>query len=322
MCNPLTVSVIVPVYKVEKYLPECIDSILAQTFTNFELILVDDGSPDNSGKICDDYATRDSRIRVFHKENGGVSSARNLGIDNARGEWIVFVDSDDWVVSDRFSAFLTRVDAVDSSIDIVVGTMFGKTNQVKIGLMSPEEFTLQGGFTRLSVWLAAFRRDIVIEKDLKFPLGIKYAEDRSWVLKYLFFSKGVLNTGIDFYNYRPVEGSSMHTIDENLVKFFYDHCAVTEDLLTFRKSLPNTSPVLGAEIFCFVMPWFYKIFKLNREDQRVAQRWIQKTTFPPEDFKFVSFPRRVLWQVANISILFPKWYYRRRSGSRNALCFF
>ncbi len=94
--TPPKISVIVPVYKVEKYLPECIDSILAQTFTDFELILVDDGSPDNSGKICDDYAARDSRIRVFHKENGGVSSARNLGIKNAQSDYIAFLDSDDW----------------------------------------------------------------------------------------------------------------------------------------------------------------------------------------------------------------------------------
>lgn len=94
------VSVIVPVYKVEKYLPECIESVLAQTFTDFELILVDDGSPDNSGKICDDYAARDSRIRVFHKENGGVSSARNLGIEKAFGEWIALIDGDDrWLSS-------------------------------------------------------------------------------------------------------------------------------------------------------------------------------------------------------------------------------
>lgn len=94
--TPPKVSVIVPVYKVEKYLPECIESILAQTFTDFELILVDDGSPDNSGKICDDYASRDPRIRVFHKENGGVSSARNLGIKNAQSDYIAFLDSDDW----------------------------------------------------------------------------------------------------------------------------------------------------------------------------------------------------------------------------------
>lgn len=90
------VSVIVPVYKVENVLHYCIDSILNQTYKNFELILVDDGSPDNSGKICDKYAQKDNRIKVIHKENGGVSSARNCGIDAAKGKYICFVDSDDY----------------------------------------------------------------------------------------------------------------------------------------------------------------------------------------------------------------------------------
>ncbi|WP_338367787.1 glycosyltransferase family 2 protein, partial [Enterococcus faecium] len=89
MCE---ISIIVPVYKVEKYLRKCVDSILAQTFTDFEVILVDDGSPDNSGKICDEYAEKDNRVRVIHKENGGLSSARNAGIDVARGKYLGFVD--------------------------------------------------------------------------------------------------------------------------------------------------------------------------------------------------------------------------------------
>ena len=88
------VSVIVPVYKAEKYLHRCVDSILAQTFIDFELLLVDDGSPDCSGDICDQYAAADPRVRVFHKPNGGVSSARNLGIEKANGEWLMFVDAD------------------------------------------------------------------------------------------------------------------------------------------------------------------------------------------------------------------------------------
>ena len=91
------VSVIVPVYKVENVLHYCIDSILNQTYKNFELILVDDGSPDNSGKICDEYAKKDNRIKVIYKENGGVSSARNCGIDAAKGKYVCFVDSDDYV---------------------------------------------------------------------------------------------------------------------------------------------------------------------------------------------------------------------------------
>ena len=97
------ISVIVPVYNTEKYLDRCIQSILAQTYTDFELLLVDDGSTDSSGAICDKYAEQDSRVRVFHKENGGVSSARNQGLDNAKGEWITFVDSDDWVDREFFN---------------------------------------------------------------------------------------------------------------------------------------------------------------------------------------------------------------------------
>ena len=96
----MLVSVIVPVYKAEKWLHRCVDSILAQTMTDFELLLIDDGSPDKSGEICDEYAAKDNHIRVFHKENGGGSSVRNLGLDNAQGEWISFIDADDWVEKD------------------------------------------------------------------------------------------------------------------------------------------------------------------------------------------------------------------------------
>ena len=94
--HPL-ISVIVPIYKVEKYLSKCIESIIAQEYSNIEIILVDDGSPDNCGKICNDYAIKDNRIKVIHKENGGLSSARNAGIDIAQGEYIGFVDSDDTI---------------------------------------------------------------------------------------------------------------------------------------------------------------------------------------------------------------------------------
>ena len=96
-------SIIVPIYNREKYLPKCIESILNQTFKYFELLLIDDGSTDGSKNICDEYAKKDSRIRVFHKENGGEGSARNLGLDNVCCEWITFVDSDDWISNDTFS---------------------------------------------------------------------------------------------------------------------------------------------------------------------------------------------------------------------------
>lgn len=102
-----TISVIVPVFNVEKYLCCCVDSILAQTFTDIEVLLVDDGSTDASGTICDAYAQQDSRVRVFHKENGGASSARNLGLNEARGSLIGFVDSDDFITKDLYETVLT-----------------------------------------------------------------------------------------------------------------------------------------------------------------------------------------------------------------------
>lgn len=99
------ISIIVPVYNSEKTIIRCVDSILQQTYRNFELLLINDGSKDSSGTICDEYAQKDSRIRVLHKANGGVSSARNLGLDNAKGEWITFCDSDDTVMPNWIDNF-------------------------------------------------------------------------------------------------------------------------------------------------------------------------------------------------------------------------
>ena len=111
------ISVIVPVYNTEKYLHHCIDSILSQTFIDFELLLIDDGSKDSSGTICDEYAAKDNRVRVFHKENGGTSSARNMGLDNARGEYITFVDSDDWIDTTMYESMYSL--AIEKKVDAV-----------------------------------------------------------------------------------------------------------------------------------------------------------------------------------------------------------
>lgn len=99
------ISVVIPVYNTEKYLKRCIDSVVAQSFTDWELILVDDGSYDNSGKICDDYAARDKRIMVKHQKNGGVSKARNIGLGSATGEYVTFLDSDDWLDSNAIAIY-------------------------------------------------------------------------------------------------------------------------------------------------------------------------------------------------------------------------
>ena len=112
-------SVIIPVYNVEKYLHQCIDSVLRQTYNDYEVILVDDGTPDNSGKICDEYAKKDIRITVIHKTNGGISSARNAGLDIATGDYIMFVDSDDYLCDDNcFQKLFNKIN--ENKYDFVI----------------------------------------------------------------------------------------------------------------------------------------------------------------------------------------------------------
>lgn len=117
MYTPL-ISIIVPVYKAEAYLHRCLDSVLAQTFHGYEVLLIDDGSPDKSGKICDEYAMKDNRVRVFHKENGGVSSARQYGIENALGEYTIHVDPDDWVEPNMLEELYAK--AIEDDADMVI----------------------------------------------------------------------------------------------------------------------------------------------------------------------------------------------------------
>ena len=213
------ISVIVPVYKVEKYLPECIESVLAQTFTDFELILVDDGSPDNSGAICDAYAARDPRIRVFHKENGGVSSARNLGLDHARGEWIAFVDSDDWLSPEYLNRLIRGTDAA-VCISAVGFTQVHETTRERVSSRLRCETVVAAAvpaaFARASTipfwapWAKLFRNPKRRNKTVRFRENIHYAEDWIFLLEYLKSMRGGIRflDDVDMYFYRRYENSS------------------------------------------------------------------------------------------------------------------
>ena len=122
--NKPMISIIVPVYNVESYLADCVDSITAQTFKDIEIILVDDGSPDSCGQICDDYAKTDKRIRVIHKQNGGLSDARNAGIQLASGRYLGFIDSDDYIATDMFERLYNSIIETDSDIAMCYAANF------------------------------------------------------------------------------------------------------------------------------------------------------------------------------------------------------
>ena len=132
------ISVIVPIYKVERYLPKCIESILAQTYRDIEVILVDDGSPDNCPRICDDYAKIDGRIIVIHQENAGVSAARNAGLDRAKGEYIGFVDPDDWIAPDMYADMISAIEREHAELAICGYDYYDENGRVDATRKYPE----------------------------------------------------------------------------------------------------------------------------------------------------------------------------------------
>lgn len=211
------ISIIVPVYNTEIYLRRCIESLLSQVYTDFELLLVDDGSTDKSGIICDEYAAKDSRVHVYHKENGGVSSARNLGLDKARGEWVTYVDSDDYVDAAYCSELLKYskdVDVVTCDMIIVDGdreTYLESYDWKDAGARSVGEYIV-GSYT--CVWGTLQRRSLYDEYKLRFPSGIKYCEDFHLMFKLYTYAKNVrrLDKGLYYYYQHP--NSAVHNRNE------------------------------------------------------------------------------------------------------------
>jgi glycosyltransferase involved in cell wall biosynthesis len=200
MDNP-KVSIIVPVYNVEKYIHRCIDSILKQTFTEFECILVDDCSPDNSPKICDDYAKQDARVKVIHKpQNEGLPFARRTGFNNSSGDYIQFVDSDDWIEPDMTEKLYTA--AAYSNADIVVCDYYINNEQNYRYVIQPidtENLLNNLGFVNnASVWNKFFHRNII--KLIEFPKTEKY-EDRVTTQQALYYAKNIVKISIPLYHY-------------------------------------------------------------------------------------------------------------------------
>jgi glycosyltransferase involved in cell wall biosynthesis len=188
------------------YLARCIDSILTQDYTNFELLLIDDGSTDSSGVVCDKYAQQDGRVRVYHKSNEGVSSARNVGIDNAQGELVVFVDSDDYVLPSFLSNYIgINVDLViqgivpnyELSFDFVLSkTSIDYVGNVADGLRLMIECQMLG-----SLCNKLFRRDIIVNNNIKLNSSYVYREDEEFLLRYLRFAKDIRCTTSAGYVY-------------------------------------------------------------------------------------------------------------------------
>lgn len=245
------ISVIVPVYNVERYLPCCIDSILAQTLADFELLLIDDGSKDRSGEICDEYARKDSRIRVFHKPNGGVTAARRDGVNMAMAGWIMFVDADDMLEKDALQTMCGYCDGVDIVKASFVGSDGRQWQHVDIGAMTSEEFmqSLADGNTYGVVYASLYKRGLFRESTFSFPSDIKIGEDILMNMELAQRVSRVINIEDVVYWYRTNADSVMNSMMQSplyLDRFFSIRNTMLSDSLCRRLALRDLDCRLAA----------------------------------------------------------------------------
>lgn len=236
------ISIIVPIYKVEKYLSKCIESIINQTYKNIEIILVDDGSPDNCGIICDEYSKKDNRIKVIHKKNQGLSAARNSGLEIAKGKYISFVDSDDWIEKDMYEILINL--AKKNNADISQCKFLRVQNEYEKNIIDREETDItiltnveamdkfysiknEENVNMIVVWNKLYRRDLF--KNLRFDVG-RIHEDLFIMHKLFFYANKIVTISKKLYFYRITENSITNN-EKNKLKL--DEIEAYEERLKF-----------------------------------------------------------------------------------------
>lgn len=250
------ISVIIPVYKVEKYLDRCLQSVTKQTYDNLEIILVDDGSPDNCPQICDEWAKKDNRIIVIHKENAGVSSARNLGLDKATGEYVTFVDSDDTIDESMYEKmmklmkdnvdlvfcrfkFISLNGEIENVKEINITELEKDKNNVESFYYRPTKY-YKNQNTMGSIWRVIFRNKLLKTNNLNFNTGIKIQEDKEFVLRVLNCCNGVKVLDENLYNYYQTPNSAL-TNSKNYKNIVYSHQTLYDNELITLSNNKNIS---------------------------------------------------------------------------------
>ena len=304
------ISIIVPVYNVEKYLEQCLDSIIGQTYKNLEIILVDDGSTDSSGEICDRYAQQDKRIKVIHRENGGVCAARNTALEAVTGDYIGFVDPDDWCAEDMFEYLCTRLEETDSDISVCRYYRYieGKTTTSRCDgidrILTKDEAIeelVNHFIIRHIFWNKLFKKELF--EGFTFPEGRIY-EGRMTVHQLILRSERVILCGSPKYYYRKNEESYIYKIDlKNMLDFviacitIYNNLAPDYEHLQ-KKMLRDFCDTI-ARLADENIELSDEILEANREDIRTIQSFIE------ENHKFIyrkllkTFPRRNQMDLIN-----------------------
>lgn len=243
-------SIIVPVYNVKPYLKKCVESIINQTYKNLQILLVDDGSTDGSQDICDEYARKDSRIVVIHKENGGLSTARNEGMDRAKGEYITFVDSDDWLEPNMYDEMITQLEKYDA--DLVACSFFECKGDEKkavgdsknVTVLDKEEIFINKNQLRFLVWNKVFRRSFI--EGLRFVPGQVY-EDFHFCRQVFLQTKKLVYLDVPFYDYRVLRpGNTNSSFKPGRMCIFGEFDALINDLTVLHYDKARVAMIIYA----------------------------------------------------------------------------
>ncbi|MBV5315067.1 MAG: glycosyltransferase [Prolixibacteraceae bacterium] len=280
--SAVLISVIVPIYKVEPYLKRCVDSILSQTYQNLEIILVDDGSPDNCGQICDDLAKTDSRIKVIHKPNGGLSDARNAGLEIAKGELIGFVDSDDFIHPDMYKDLLDQIKK--NNADIAQCSFIRVTGDEKIPSNEPENLRIVSNLEALEYIYTPYCVDFIVAwnklykkelfKDLRFPKS-KIHEDEFTTYKLFYRSKKIALIDRKYYYYFQSPNSIIRS-SFSVKKLDYAE-AMEERIAFFKENKLDAFYALAQKKYAlWLLNFYYRNYKAINKSTEVKSLIIGK----------------------------------------------
>ncbi|SHK89416.1 glycosyltransferase family 2 protein [Fibrobacter sp. UWB12] len=322
MHNPL-ISVVVPVYNVEQYIRECVDSIVSQTYCHLEIVLIDDGSLDNCPVICDEYAKKDSRIKVIHQKNGGLAEARNVGIENSSGEYITFIDSDDYIASNYIEILYRGIIENNADVSIASFRSFEKNNTAVIEDSSCQFATISKKrcfenytsiFTNpfVSAWNKLYKRNLFL--NIRFPEGKLY-EDAFTTYKIFDVSQKIVFTSSVLYFYRlnpdSIMGQSFRKKHLEMIDAFRSGFDYFEKKDEKDISELFIAPLLMREIYCW---WGVK--KLLKDD-KLAKKILGDYKKDSKNLKKTN-NIGILWFLIFKIITFCPWlyvWYRKLSPS-------